>query len=109
MSYQEIREKMPHVYEARKRDKYHYVYPEGEGYNTMKERIDRGIKKALYLSNPSDNIMIIGHRAVNRMILSHFLFRREKDVPYIYIPQDKFYYISSTQNKKLFQLKSYDV
>jgi broad specificity phosphatase PhoE len=71
----------------------------------MQERIVRGIKKALYLSKPSDNIMIIGHRAVNRMILSHFMFRREEDVPFIYIPQDKFYYISTTQNKKHFQLK----
>jgi broad specificity phosphatase PhoE len=75
----------------------------------MQDRINRGIKKALYLSDPLDNIMIVGHRAANRMILSHFLFRRTEDVPYIYIPQDKFYYISSTQNKKLFQLKSYDV
>ncbi len=105
MSYEKIRTQMPHVYSERTKDKYNYVYPEGEGYVTMQERIIRGIKKALYLSNPSDNIMIIGHRAVNRMILSHFMFRREEDVPFIYIPQDKFYYISTTQNKKHFQLK----
>jgi broad specificity phosphatase PhoE/predicted kinase len=107
MSYEEIKRGMPQVYRERKKDKYNYVYPKGEGYVSMETRIDRGIKKALYLSRPSDNIMIVGHRAVNRMILSHFLFRRREDVPYIYIPQDKFYYISATQNKKLFQLKSY--
>ncbi|MFH1351710.1 MAG: 6-phosphofructo-2-kinase/fructose-2,6-bisphosphatase [Pseudomonadota bacterium] len=107
MSYDEIRRKLPHVYFSRKKDKYNYAYPDGEGYLSMEERMVRGIKKALYLSNPSDNIMIIGHRAVNRMILSHFLFRRKEDVPYIYIPQDKFYYISATQNRKLFQLKRY--
>ena len=106
MSYEKIRSQMPEVYGERKKDKYNYIYPEGEGYVTMQERIIRGIKKALYLSNPSDNIMIIGHRAVNRLILSHFMFRREEDVPFIYIPQDKFYYISTTQNKKLFQLKN---
>lgn len=107
MSYKKIRAQMPQVYAERKKDKYNYVYPEGEGYATMQERIVRGIKKALYLSNPSDNIMIIGHRAVNRMILSHFMFRREEDVPFIYIPQDKFYYICTTQNKKHFQLKEF--
>lgn len=107
MSYEEIKQGMPQVYRGRKKDKYNYVYPKGEGYVSMETRIDRGIKKALYLSRPSDNIMIIGHRAVNRMILSHFLFRRREDVPYIYIPQDKFYYISATQDRKLFQLKSY--
>jgi broad specificity phosphatase PhoE/predicted kinase len=107
MTYEEIELQKPQVYYARRKDKYNYIYPEGEGYISMQDRINRGIKKALYLSNPLDNIMIVGHRAVNRMILSHFLFRRTEDVPYIYIPQDKFYYISSTQNKKLFQLKSF--
>jgi broad specificity phosphatase PhoE/predicted kinase len=107
MSYEEIRLKIPDVYQQRKKDKYHYVYPGGEGYDSMKERIDRGIKKALYLSNHSGHIMIVGHRAANRMILSHFLFRRQEDVPYIYVPQDKFYYISATQNKKVFQLMRY--
>jgi broad specificity phosphatase PhoE/predicted kinase len=107
MSYSEIREKYPYIYEDRKKDKYNYIYPQGEGYASMKERIDRGLNKVLYLSNSSGNIMIIGHRAVNRMILSHFLFRREEDVPYIYIPQNKFYYLSVTQNKKFFQLKKF--
>ena len=107
MSYDEIREKRPDVYRARKRDKYNYIYPEGEGYVTMRQRIDKGIKKTLYLSSNTGNIMIVGHRAVNRMILSHFLYRRPEDVPYIYVPQDKFYHIVATQDKKLFQLKKY--
>ncbi|MBW2560397.1 MAG: histidine phosphatase family protein [Deltaproteobacteria bacterium] len=107
MSYEEIRKEMPRVYRARKKDKYNYIYPEGEGYVAMRERIARGINKVFYLSNTSKNLMIIGHRATNRMILSHFLFRREEDVPYIYIPQNQFYYISVAQNKKLFQLKRY--
>ena len=107
MSYEEIKKEMPSVYAARKKDKFNYVYPRGEGYITMEERINRGIKKALYLNRHSDNIMIIGHRAANRMILSHFLFRRKEDVPYIYIPLDRFYYISAVQNKKLLQLKRY--
>jgi broad specificity phosphatase PhoE/predicted kinase len=107
MSYSEIREKYPFIYSDRKKDKYNYMYPDGEGYASMKDRIDRGINKVLYLSNSSSNIMIIGHRAANRMILSHFLFRREEDVPYIYIPQDKFYYLSVTQNRKFFELKKY--
>jgi len=109
MSYGEIRDRMPHVYLSRKHDKYDYIYPQGEGYVSMKERVDKGIKKALYLSRNPQNIMIIGHRAVNRMILSHFLYRRKEDVPYIYVPQDRFYHIVATQNKKLFQLKEYDV
>ena len=107
MTYEEIRRRMPEVYLARKEDKYHYVYPLGEGYATMKSRISLGFKKALYLSSNSNNIMIVGHQAVNRMILSLFLYRRTEDVPYIYIPQDKYYHIVAVQDKKLFQLKKY--
>jgi broad specificity phosphatase PhoE/predicted kinase len=108
MSYDEIRQRMPNIYHERKEDKYNYIYPDGEGYASMKARIDRGIKKALYLSSNSNNIMIIGHRAANRMILSHFLYRRTEDVPFIYIPQDKFYHIVATQDRKLFELKRFD-
>jgi broad specificity phosphatase PhoE len=108
MSYEEIKKTMPEVYYTRKTDKYNYIYPQGEGYASMEKRIERGIKKALYLSRALDNIMIVGHRAANRMILSHFLFRRREDVPYIYIPQNKFYYLSATQNRKVFQLMPYD-
>ncbi len=107
MSYDEIQKVMPDVYSARKADKYNYEYPGGEGYNSMKERIKIGIKKAFYLNRKSDNIMIVGHRAVNRMILSHFLYRRQEDVPYIYVPQDKLYHIVATQDRKLFELKRY--
>ncbi|MBN1382394.1 MAG: histidine phosphatase family protein [Deltaproteobacteria bacterium] len=108
MTYQEIREKMPEIYSAREADKYHYIYSGGEGYATMKPRIEVGIKKAFYLNRHADNIMIVGHRAVNRMILAHFLYRREEDVPYIYVPQDKFYHITATQDRKLFELQEYD-
>ena len=107
MTYEEIEKQMPQVFKKRGANKYHYVYPEGESYATMKLRIIQGIKKAFFLNRRSNNIMIIGHQAVNRMILSHFLYRREDDVPYIYIPQDRFYHIVSTQDKKLFELKRY--
>lgn len=107
MTYKDIEKTMPEVYHARRADKYHYVYPQGESYETMKPRIEAGLKKAFFLNRHADNIMIIGHQAVNRMILSHFLYRRDADVPYIYIPQDEFYHIVSTQDKKLFELKPY--
>ena len=107
MTYQEIREKMPEVAAARKRNKYYYEYPGGEGYVSMEQRIERGIKKVLYLSKHSDNIMIVGHRAVNRMILSYFVYKRTEDVPYIYMPQDKYYHIMINQNKKVFELRKF--
>ncbi len=107
MCYEEIRKNMPQIFHARTCDKYNYIYPQGEGYVTLKERVDRGLKKAIYLSGIATYIMIIGHQAVNRMILAHFLYRRKEDVPYIYTPQDRYFHIISTQSKKLFELKKY--
>jgi broad specificity phosphatase PhoE/predicted kinase len=107
MSYEEIQKELPEIYANRKKDKFNYIYPRGEGYATMKARIHTGIKKALYLSGTADRIIIIGHRAVNRMIMAHFLYRRQEDVPYIYVPQDKYYHVVATQDKKLLQLKPF--
>ena len=108
MTYECIEKQMPQIFQGREADKYHFAYPTGESYEIMKPRIEVGIKKAFHLNRHSGNIMIIGHQAVNRMILSHFLYRREEDVPYIYIPQDRFYHIVSIQNKKLFEMKRYE-
>ncbi|MBU0680796.1 MAG: 6-phosphofructo-2-kinase/fructose-2,6-bisphosphatase [Proteobacteria bacterium] len=107
MTYQEIQAKIPEVANARKRDKYGYTYPQGEGYATMEQRIHRGLQKVFYLNNYDDNIMIVGHRAVNRMILSDFVFRQKEEVPYIYMPQDRYYHIQIDPHKKHFELKPY--
>ncbi len=107
MTYQEISEQLPEVAMARKGNKYGYVYPQGEGYATMEKRIQRGIKKVLYLNNYEDNIMIVGHQAVNRMILSYFVFRHQEEVPYIYMPQNRYYHIQISPYKKTFELKGY--
>jgi broad specificity phosphatase PhoE/predicted kinase len=107
MTYGEILEQMPEVAAGRKRNKYHYVYPGGEGYVSMEERIHRGLQKVFYLNNYDDNIMIVGHRAVNRMILSDFVFRPKGEVPYIYMPQNRYYHIQVDPHKKIFELKPY--
>lgn len=109
MTYKEISSRMPEVATARKADKYGYVYPGGEGYATMEGRIHRGLKKVLYLNNYDDNIMIVGHQAVNRMILSYFVFRSKEEVPYIYMPQNRYYHIQIDPHKKTFELKSYQL
>jgi len=107
MTYEEIRQKMPHVARARGPNKYRYIYPEGEGYKTMEDRVHRGLKKVFFLNNYDENIMIVGHRAVNRMILSSFLSRQEEEIPYIYMPQDRYYHIQIDPHKRIFELIPY--
>lgn len=104
MLYDEIQRVYPQEFTARAKDKYHYIYPEGEGYITLRKRVERGLRRALFLSGDAPGVMLIGHQAINRMILSHFLYRRTEDVPFIYIPQNQYYHIVATQRKKLFEL-----
>ena len=104
MSYQDIKRLMPEEYEMRTKDKYNYCYPHGEGYASMRQRVARGFRKALFLAGGQSNIVMIGHQAVNRMVLSLFLFRRTEDVPYIYVPQNQYFHIIATHKKKLFEL-----
>jgi broad specificity phosphatase PhoE/predicted kinase len=108
LTYAEVREMMPEVFAERARDKYNYVYPGGEGYRSLAIRAERGLKKALYLSGNAEHSMIVGHQAVNRAILSLFLYRRTEDVPYIYVPQDGFFHITATSTTKLLEMRKYN-
>ncbi len=107
LTYEEVRQQLPQVARERGPNKYRYVYPQGEGYATMAERVHRGLKKVFFLNNYDENIMIVGHRAVNRMILSRFLSRQEEEIPYICMPQDRYYHIRIDPHKRSFELVPY--
>lgn len=107
MRYVDVLERMPLEYEARARNKYHYVYPQGESYAMLKERVEQGLRRALFLAGEG-TLMIVGHQAINRTILSLFLFQRPEDVPYTYIPQTQYYHITITQRRKLFEMVGYE-
>ncbi len=106
MRYSDVRRKMPEVYAGRAADKYHYAYPEGEGYADLRVRVAAGLRRALFLA-AEDTLMIIAHQAVNRVLLSLLLFQRREDVPYVFIPQDQYYHITITQRRKLFEMIRY--
>lgn len=107
MLYSEIREKMPEVTAQRNANKYSYVYPNGESYAILQERVRRGLRRALFLAGNAP-FLILGHQAINRVLLSLFLRQRTEDVPYIHIPQNQYYHIQLTPNRKLFERIPYD-
>ena len=76
------------------------------GLYELKERVARGLRRALFLSGEG-TLMIVGHQAINRTLLSLFLFQRASDVPYTYIPQNQYYHITITQRRKLFEMIRY--
>ena len=84
---------MPDVTAGSNADKYGYAYPNGESYAILRERVQRGLRRALFLAGDAP-LLIVGHQAINRVLLSLFLRQRSEDVPYIYIPQNQYYHIS---------------
>ena len=102
MLYSEIRAKMPGVTAGRNASKYTYAYPNGESYAMLRERVQRGLRRALFLAGDTP-LVIVGHQAVNRVLLSLFLQQRSEDVPYVYIPQNQYYHISMTPRRKVFE------
>ena len=46
MRYSDVRDGMPLEYEARSHNKYGYIYPNGESYAMLKERVARGLSIA---------------------------------------------------------------
>ncbi|MBQ3059512.1 MAG: histidine phosphatase family protein [Desulfovibrio sp.] len=107
MLYTEIRERMPDVTAGRNADKYGYAYPNGESYAILRERVQRGLRRALFLAGDSP-VLIVGHQAINRVLLSLFLRQRTEDVPYIHIPQNQYYHIELTPQRKVFERIPYD-
>ncbi len=103
MLYEDIREQMPEVMQQRHADKYGYAYPQGESYAMLLERVDKGLRRALFLAGDSP-LLIVGHQAVNRIILSLFLNKRTEDIPHMYIPQNQYYHISIMPRCKSFEL-----
>ncbi len=106
MTYAEMKALMPLEYAARAANKYRYTYPKGESYAMLQKRVARGLRRALVMAGDGA-LMIVGHQAVNRTILSLFLNQRTADIPYMYIPQNQFFRLTITQGKKLVEMIRY--
>ena len=84
MSYEEVEEKMPEEFAARKRDKLRYRYPRGESYEDLIRRLDPVI---IELERQRKPILIVAHRAVLRCLYAYFSGEHERErVPHISIP-----------------------
>lgn len=107
MLYSEIREKMPEVTAGRNANKYGYMYPNGESYAILQERVRRGLRRALFMAGDGP-LLIVGHQAINRVLISLFLRQRTEDVPYIHIPQSQYFHIQLSPTRKLFERVPYE-
>jgi 6-phosphofructo-2-kinase / fructose-2,6-biphosphatase 3 len=69
-TYEEIKEKWPETYAARKADKLNFRYPAGESYMDVVSRLESCI---IEVERESESVCIVGHQAILRVLYSYFM------------------------------------
>src|SRR4029079_2884092 len=83
MTYEQIRELMPDVHEARSADKFGYRYPRGESYEDVIQRLDPLLIQLERQRTPG---LVIAHQAVLRALYAYFMYRPASECPSLSIP-----------------------
>ncbi|EFC46521.1 fructose-6-phosphate 2-kinase [Naegleria gruberi] len=83
MTYERVKEELPHEYEAREADKFRYRPQNGESYLDMIYRIEPAIAE---LERQRCPLLIIGHQAVNRILYSYLTGLRPETCTRLPIP-----------------------
>lgn len=83
MSYEEIEQRLPDQFEARKQNKLRYRYPNGESYLDVIERTAPIVEE---IRNQTGVLVIVAHQAVIRCLLGHLLSLPMESVPTIDVP-----------------------
>jgi broad specificity phosphatase PhoE len=82
-TYQEIKQRYPEEWKARKNDKLRYRYPRGESYQDVIQRVEPVV---LELERQRRPILIVSHQAVLRAIYGYLMGRDLDEIPHLSVP-----------------------
>ncbi|EDV25346.1 uncharacterized protein TRIADDRAFT_24566, partial [Trichoplax adhaerens] len=82
LTYKEIEERYPRDFALRDEDKYHYRYPRGESYEDLVNRLEPVIMEL----ERANNVLVVCHQGVMRCLLSYYLEKSPRELPYLKIP-----------------------
>ncbi|PLB45397.1 bifunctional 6-phosphofructo-2-kinase/fructose-2,6-bisphosphate 2-phosphatase [Aspergillus steynii IBT 23096] len=90
MTYDEIREKFPDEYAARRKEKLYYRYPGpgGEGYLDVINRLRAVI---IEVERMTDHVCLVTHRSVARVLLAYFMGLKRDEVAGLDVPLGMLY------------------
>jgi broad specificity phosphatase PhoE/predicted kinase len=83
LTYEQIAERYPQEFAARKNDKLRYRYPKGESYEDVIRRL---IRPVIELERVADPILILSHQAVLRVLYAYLCGSSREEIPYLSIP-----------------------
>jgi len=73
-------------YLQRQKNKYTWLFPNGESYESAWQRVKPWIDS---IFKDEDDVIIISHKGVNRLIVGNFIGMDKKAIPFIHIQQNK--------------------
>ncbi|CAG9464718.1 unnamed protein product [Pedinophyceae sp. YPF-701] len=83
MTYEEISDKMPEEFAARKGDKLRYRYPSGESYLDVVQRVEPVI---IEVERERECVCIVAHQAVIRCLYGYMMGLPQSEIPSIPVP-----------------------
>lgn len=97
LTFDEIAAQYPGEFASRKRDKLLYRWPGigGEGYIDIINRLQPVIVE---LERTSDNLLLVTHRAVARVLLAYFMGLRKDNLPDLLLPKESVFCFDMVRN-----------
>ncbi|KAF2454457.1 6-phosphofructo-2-kinase-domain-containing protein [Lineolata rhizophorae] len=90
LTYDEIRERFPDEFAARKRDKLQYRYP-GQGGESYLDVINRLRPLILEIERTEEHLLVVTHRAVARVLLAYFRGLKREEIADLECPLGMLY------------------
>ncbi|MBL7148268.1 MAG: histidine phosphatase family protein [Nanoarchaeota archaeon] len=101
LTYAEFESRFPKLFKVREKDKYHWSFPNGESYETAKNRVKPFLDG---LKSKEGNYVVVGHRGMNRTILGYVLDLPKEEIPYLNIPNDVIFELN-LMNQDVYHIK----
>ena len=96
LTYSQVKEQYPELYQNRNSNKLEFRYPEGESYLDLVEKLKLFILNIECIKNP---YLIISHRAVIRVLLSYFMNYNLIHAPFIDVKLNQVIKLIPSSNK----------
>jgi broad specificity phosphatase PhoE len=83
LTYTEIAARFPDEAAARQKDKLRYRYPQGESYLDVIRRLEPAL---IEIERQTEDVLVIGHQAINRALYGYFLGKELVEIPHLEMP-----------------------
>ena len=100
ITFEEFKNNYPDEYNKRLNDKLNYKYKDGESYIDLINRIDNIIKT---INSTNEDILIISHQAILRVLIVIFLNKKLEEIPFISIPLHTLFKIEFSNDNIMFE------